>query len=192
MITTGSQPLINPTSYLCFAHNFEVFLPDRMNVCGRNRSVLMFSIASDNSSHSSLYGNLKLTFSIKPFSCVSPVSFQPICGSIFSQTGLTSHFCSVALISDKCGADFLLSKQLICFLTGMLKAHTHFHPENLIKPYFSFSAPLNHSSSYWFTLVQHVTYNVICQAILSVFVTLFDLLPVSKSFVPNQNLICHS
>ncbi len=79
--TTFNQPNI----IFVFCPQFwRYFCQDRMNVYGRNRSVLMFlHCILDNSSHSSLYVNLKITVCHKSpyiFTVVHPVSLvSPIC-----------------------------------------------------------------------------------------------------------------
>ncbi len=163
--TTFNQPNI----IFVFCPQFwRYFCQDRMNVCGRNRSVLMFlHCILDNSSHSSLYGNIKLTFLHKN-TCISTV-FLPVWffqsnlwqKDIFSQTGL---FLPISvrwpwLLISEAQTGLLSNTASFVFLTGMPKAHTHFHSrksyQTLSK---TFSAPLIHSSSYWY---MHISMNVI-------------------------------
>ncbi len=61
-----------------------------------------------------------------------------------------AHVCSVALVSDKCGADSSVIKySCICFSDRQAEsAHTFSFQKILLNLIFSFSAPLNHSSSY--------------------------------------------
>ncbi len=165
--TTFNQPNI----IFVFCPQFwRYFCQDRMNVCGRNRSVLMFlHCIPDNSSHSSLYGNIKLTFLHKN-TCISTVSARLAFQSnlwqkdIFSQTGL---FLPISarwpwLLISEAQTGLLSNTAEFVFLTGMPKAHTHFQSrksyQTLSK---TFSAPLIHSSSYWY---MHISMNAICQA----------------------------
>ncbi len=69
---------------------------------------------------------------------------------------ISSHFCSVALITDKWGADWPVIKySWICFSDRQAEStHTHTY-QTLSK---TFSAPLIHSSSYWY---MHISMNVI-------------------------------
>ncbi len=145
VITTGSQPLINPTSYLCFAHNFG----------GISARTGWMSVAEIDPCS---------CFSIKKNTCISTV-FLPVWffqsnlwqKDIFSQTGLFLP------ISARWPCLLIVRRRVLClsntaeFVFSDRQAEsTHTHTYQTLSK--TFSAPLIHSSSYWY---MHISMNVI-------------------------------
>ncbi len=99
---------------------------------------------------SSIYFNVFL-----PSSLFSPsVALMPFLTNISAQWP--------SLVISGAQRPLLSNTAAFVLLTGKLKAHTHFHSrksyQTLSK---TFSAPLIHSSSYWY---MHISMNAICQA----------------------------
>ncbi len=117
--------------------------------------------------------------------------------SLFSPSVALMHFLTTGLISAQCPCLLIVRRRVLClsntaefvFLTGKLKAHTHFHSRKSYQPLSkTFSAPLN---PLFLILIYAYINECNLSGIIFFFFFLADTvrsLPISKSFVPNQNL----
>ncbi len=124
--------------------------------------------------------------------CVSPLfPFQPFCGShAFSHN--RPNFCSVTLSTDsEAQSPLFIKYSWICFSDRLAKS-THTFYQTLSK---TFSAPLNHSSSYSGSR-SPTTYDVQCNLsglILSMFVdTVRSFASVKIIRAQSESFVCHS